>query len=74
MDETTRHKLIWGWLRFLLGWAQVSLAAATFGAMMTVGFHWVTWFFFAGATGATLVSRWLDRGQSDLEFFERSEE
>jgi hypothetical protein len=61
MDDETRHKIVWGWLRLFLGWLQMSLAAAGLGALITVGIHPVTWFFVIGATAATVVSRLLYR-------------
>lgn len=61
MDDATRHKLIWGWLRLFLGWLQMSLAAAGLGALFTFGLHPVTWFFVIGASAATIASRLLYR-------------
>ena len=63
MNNATRHKLVWGWLRLLLGWMQMSLAAAGLVALLTVGFHPVTWAFVVGATVATIVSRLLYHGR-----------
>jgi hypothetical protein len=34
---TSGHKLVWGWLRLLLGLAQMCLAAAGFILLITVG-------------------------------------
>ena len=65
MKEGTRHKLIWGWLRLILGWAQMSLAAAGFGALLVVGNHPVTWGFVIGAMLATIISRLLYHGKPD---------
>jgi hypothetical protein len=65
MDEATRHKLIWGWLRLFLGFAQMSLVAAGVGALLTVGLHWITFVFVIAATAATLSSRLLYRGKAD---------
>ena len=67
MNKGTRHKFIWGWLRLILGWAQMSLAAAGFGALLVVGNHPVTWAFGIGAMVATVVSRLLYHGKPDPE-------
>lgn len=63
MDEATRHKLIWGWLRLGLGFAQMSLSAAALGALLVAGLQPFTWAFVIGATVATLISRLLYHGQ-----------
>lgn len=65
MNETTRHKLIWGWLRLFLGDAQVSLAATGVVTLLTIGLHPVTWAFAMAATTATLISRLLYHGRPD---------
>lgn len=65
VDDITRYKLIWGWLRLFLGWLQMSLAAASVGALLTVGLHPITYVFVAIATAAALASRFLYHGRSD---------
>jgi hypothetical protein len=65
VNEATRHKIVWGWLRFFLGFVQMSLVAASVGALIAVGLRSVTWLFIVGATGATLISRLLYHGRSD---------
>jgi hypothetical protein len=67
MDEAARHKLIWGWLRLFLGFAQMSLVAMGVGVFLTVGLHWITYVFVIAATVATIISRLLYRGKSDPE-------
>lgn len=71
MNEATRHKLIWGWLRLFLGWAQMSLAV--FGAVLlfTVGLHLLTWISVVGATAATVTSRLLYHGRPDPRLNDR---
>ena len=64
-EPTTRHRFVWGWLRLFLGWAQMSLAAAGLGALLTAGNHPVTWAFVIGATVATVISRLLYHGRPD---------
>ena len=67
MDEVTRHKLIWGWLRLFLGFAQMALVAMSVGALTAVGLHWITYMFVGAATVAALLSRLLYRGKPDLK-------
>lgn len=63
MNVASGHKLVWGWLRLLLGLAQMCLAAAGFILLITVGVQPVTLLFLAGATAATIASRLLYRGR-----------
>lgn len=65
MNETSRHKILWGWLRLFLGSAQVLLAAGSVGAVITIGLHPVTWAFGMAATTATIISRLLYHGCPD---------
>lgn len=65
MNEDTRHKLVWGWLRLFLGWVQMSLAVAGFGALLVVGNHPITWAFAIAALLGVIVSRMLYQGKSD---------
>ncbi len=67
MSDEWRHRLVWGWLRLLLGWSQMALAAAAAVALLAVGFHVVTWALVIGATTATAVSRLLYHGRPDPE-------
>ena len=65
MDETTRHKIIWGWLRLFLAYAQVSLAAMGVVALIALGLHPVTWAFGIAGTTATIMSRLIYHGRPD---------
>ena len=65
-------KLIWGWLRLFLGVIQMVLTTACVGLLLTLGLHWATWIFFAGATAATIISRLLYRGHADPDLEEKS--
>ena len=65
MRDATRHRLVWGWLRVLLGIAQVVLASAGLILVLTIGFHPLTCIVAAGATLLTIVSRILYRGRPD---------
>jgi hypothetical protein len=67
LSQDSRHKLIWGWLRLFLGFAQMSLVAASFGALITIGVRPVTWAFCVSATVLTIVSRLLYRGRDSPE-------
>lgn len=60
-----RHKLIWGWLRILLGVIQTSLAAAGIWMLLTVGSRPVTLIVVGGALTATIISRLIYKGWSD---------
>lgn len=63
MQEPTRHKWVWGWLRLGLGLVQMTFATAGVGALLTLGMHWVTYLSVAIATSATVVSRILYGGR-----------
>ena len=65
MNETRRHRIIWGWLRLFLGFTQVSLAAIGVVALITLGLHPMTWTFGIAATTATIISRLLYHGRPD---------
>ena len=61
----TRHNLIWGWLRILLGVMQTSLAAAGIWMLLTIGSRPVTLIVVGGALTATIISRLIYKGRSD---------
>jgi hypothetical protein len=65
VNDETRHKLIWGWLRLFLGFAQMSLVALGIGALITVGVRRITVVFAIMATTATVMSRLIYRGKPD---------
>lgn len=65
MDEATKHKLIWGWLRLFLGLVQMFFAAAGVFALLTLGLHSITYFCLTAATLATITSRFLYQGRAD---------
>jgi hypothetical protein len=67
MDNATRHKLIWGWLRLLLGLAQMFLTVAAAVVLFTIGLHPLTWALIVGATSATIVSRLIYHGKAAPE-------
>lgn len=64
MNEVTKHKLIWGWLRLVLGWVQISCALIAVVLLIAIGFQLLTWLFFGGAIVAIITSRLLYHGQS----------
>jgi len=57
------QRFVWGWLRLVLGIAQMTLAITTFGMFLIVGFHPITWILFAVTTTLLIVSRILYRGR-----------
>ena len=56
MNVVPRHALLWGWLRLLLGLAQIWFATAALGLLLSIGVHPVTVIFLAAATIATITS------------------
>jgi hypothetical protein len=62
MQERTRQKWVWGWLRLALGLLQMAFAVAGVGALLALGMHWLTYLSVGIATGATVASRLLYRG------------
>jgi hypothetical protein len=65
VNEETRHRLIWGWLRLFLGFAQMSLVAMGIGALITVGVRRITVVLVILATTATVMSRLIYHGRPD---------
>jgi hypothetical protein len=62
VNEATRHKVIWGWLRLLLADIQLTCAPLAAYALLIGGVHhWLTWTLIIGATFATVTSRLLYR-------------
>ena len=64
------EKFVWGWLRLILGMAQMTLAMTTAGLFLLVGFRPVTWIFLAIVTLLTIASRLLchgDRGSNKIK-------
>lgn len=59
----SRQKVIWGWLRLVLGVGQMTLALATAGLLFLVGLHVVTWVFLAITMVLTITSRLLYHGR-----------
>jgi len=65
MDSITKHKLIWGWLRLVLAFLQISFVGASVGALLAVGLRPVTFVFLGLATTATAISLLIYRRRSD---------
>lgn len=65
MKETTRHTFVWGWLRMALGIGQMSFVTVSVIALLVVGFQRSTYILLAIATGLTVTSRILYRGEKD---------
>jgi hypothetical protein len=65
VDVASGHKLVWGWLRLLLGLAQMCLATIGLILLITLGVHPLTLLFVAAATIATISSLLLYRKRPD---------
>ena len=65
MNDINRHKLVWGWLRLFLAFAQISLVAMAFGSLITIGPRTLTLVFTMAATAVTVSSRLLYRGRRE---------
>lgn len=65
VNDEARHKLIWGWLRLFLGFAQTSMVAAAIGSFLVVGLKSTTSIFVIAATTFTVMSLLIYRGRSD---------
>jgi hypothetical protein len=63
MDDSSRQRFVWGWLRFFLGWLQMSLVAASIGALVTVGLRLITFALVGAATAVAITSRLLYSGR-----------
>jgi len=58
-----REQLIWGWVRLLMGFAQISLAGLTFGALITIGVTPLTVGLAVLTTVIAIISRLIYRGR-----------
>ena len=67
VDITIKRKLVWGWLRLFLGLAQMLLASAGLGLLLTVGLHPITYLLVIAATAMALAGRLLYRGRPDSQ-------
>lgn len=65
MNEESRHKFIWGWLRLFLGWLQMSLAATGVLLLVAIGLRPLTLVVFAATVLATVTSLLLYRRRPD---------
>jgi hypothetical protein len=64
MGQDWRERFVWGWLRLLLGYLQMSLAAMALGALIITGLHKITLYLAIAATAVTLLSKLLYHGRS----------
>ena len=64
ISPQVRHKLVWGWLRLLLGTAQMMLSVMGVVALVRLGLHPTTLILVGCASTATLISRLLYRGKA----------
>jgi apolipoprotein N-acyltransferase len=65
VNEQRQHKIIRGWPRLFLACVHMSLAAAGFALLLTVGLTRFTYAVLVGATAATVLSRLLYNGRLD---------
>lgn len=63
LDQQRRDRFVWGWLRLILGIAQMSLVAMTFGVLITTGLSTIAVLLAGSATALTLASRLLYHGR-----------
>ena len=61
--SAARQKIVWGWLRVALGIGQMTLAIAMGGLLLLMGFHYITWIFFAITMILMITSRLLYHGR-----------
>jgi hypothetical protein len=64
MTPLTKERILWGWLRLFLGFAQIALVGLSVGALFSVGVKPITWIFVIGATALTVVSRLIYKGRT----------
>ena len=65
---TSKEVFVWGWLRLLLGAAQLGLSAAAVFALFAIGLETETWVLVVGAMAATCASRILYGGKRGPRF------
>lgn len=74
LTEEMRHRLVWGWLRLLLGTAQIVLAPFAILVLLTAGLgSTLTWVLIAATSLATLTSWLLYRGRPDPKLVDRGD-
>ncbi len=56
MTPAAKKRMVWGWLRLALGFAQIALVGLSIGSLITVGPRSLTWAFAIAATTLTLIS------------------
>jgi hypothetical protein len=73
MIATQGHEaLIWGWLRLVLGFAQISLAGLTIGVLITAGITSLTVWLAISTSALTLASQLIYRGRKGPKGEDRS--
>jgi hypothetical protein len=63
MTPGTKERMLWGWLRLFLGFAQISLVGLSVGALFSVGVKPITLIFVIAATALTVISRVIYKGR-----------
>jgi hypothetical protein len=61
------EKFLWGWGRFVLGFAQIALVGLSVGSLLSVGLKLITLVFVASATALTAISRMIYKGRPASE-------
>ena len=56
MTPAAKERIVWGWLRLALGFAQIALVGLSIGSLITVGARPLTWGFAIAATTLTVIS------------------
>lgn len=69
---TAKEVVVWGWLRLILGTAQIGLSAAAVVALFAIGLEPETWVLIGAAMAATCLSRILYRGRRGPQMNEAS--
>ena len=64
---SSEHRLLWGWIRLVLGLTQMAFAAAAVYLVASIGFHWRALVAVAVAGLTTGASRYLYAGKRDAE-------
>ena len=65
MDPTFKHRLVWGWLRVILGHLQMWTAIIGLAFFCVEGSTTITWVFVGSAGVCLIISRVLYGGRSD---------
>jgi hypothetical protein len=62
LTRIPQDRLVWGWVRLFLGFAQIALVGMGAGALFTVGLKPITLILVIAATSLSVISRVIYRG------------